>query len=33
MKEQGGANYGSLRAIMPYISSVDIMPDEYKVNT
>lgn len=32
-KEKRGYNYGTLRATMPYINSIDIMPDEYKIKT
>lgn len=28
-----GFNYGTLRATMPYTSSVDVMPDKYKIKT
>lgn len=30
---KSGWNYGTLRATMPYINSIDIMPDKYKVKT
>ena len=32
-KEQLGVNYYGLRALMPYISSTDVMPNNYKIHT
>lgn len=28
-----GINYQTLRAVMPFINTIDIMPDEYKIQT
>lgn len=32
-RENQGLNYQTIRAIMPYLNSIDIMPDEYKIST
>ena len=32
-KEQLGVNYYGLRALMPYISSTDVMPNNSKIHT
>lgn len=31
--ENPGLNYQTIRATMPYLNSIDIMPDEYKIQT
>lgn len=33
MLQHPGINYQTIRATMPYINSIDIMPDEYKIQT
>lgn len=33
MFQHPGLNYQTIRATMPYVNSIDIMPDEYKVQT
>ena len=32
-KVNPGANYETLRALMPVLNMIDIMPDEYKIRT
>jgi hypothetical protein len=32
-KANPGANYETLRALMPVLNMIDIMPDEYKIRT
>lgn len=32
-KENPGANYQTMRATMPYLNMIDIMPDKYKIRT
>ena len=32
-KENPGFNYQTMRATMPYLNMIDIMPDKYKIKT